>query len=82
MVEVYPTASRRTERSYPPFIWGLLSLILELFGLPHEYTKSGGNAIRIARVVVDAAVSVHIHEVGGVARIRGTEPPIDGDYGI
>ena len=53
-----------------------------LFGLPHIHTKSGRKAIRIVRVVVvDRAVGVHIHEVSGVARIRGTEPPIDGDTG-
>ena len=42
--------------------------------------KAGREAERIVRVVVvDCAVGVHIHEIVGVARIRGTEPPISGD---
>ena len=53
-----------------------------LFGLPHIHTKSGRKAIRvIGVVVVDRAVGVHIHEIVGVAGIRGTEPPINGDTG-
>ena len=72
--------ARPSERLYSPFIWGLLSLREELFGLPRVNIKSGRDTIRITRVVVvDRAVVVHIHEVRGVARIRGTEPPIDGE---
>ena len=47
---------------------------------PVSNIKSGRKAIRVVGiVVVDRAVSVHIHEIVGVARIRGTEPPIGGD---
>ena len=47
---------------------------------PVSNIKSGRKAIRVVGiVVVDRAVGVHIHEIVGVARIRGTEPPIGGD---
>ena len=63
-----------------PFYMGLLSLREELFGLPRVDIKSGREAEGIVRVVVvDCPVGVHIHEIVGVARIRGTEPPISGD---
>ena len=72
--------ARPSERLYSPFIWGLLSLSEELFGLPRVDIKSGREAEGIVRVVVvDCPVGVHIHEIVGVARIRGTEPPISGD---
>ena len=71
--------ARPSERLYSPFIWGLLSLREELFGLPRVDIKSGREAEGIVRVVVDCPVGVHIHEIVGVARIRRTEPPISGD---
>ena len=70
--------ARPSERLYSPFIWGLLSLREELFGLPRVDIKSGREAEGTV-VVVDCPVGVHIHEIVGVARIRGTEPPISGD---
>ena len=43
------------------------------------YAKAGREAEGIGRgAVVDCPVGVHIHETAGVARIRGTEPPISG----
>ena len=47
--------------------------------LTSSYTKSGRKAEATVRVVVgDCAVWIHIHEKGGVVRIRGTEPPRSG----
>ena len=61
-----------------PFCIGT-AFACRLIGLPYVHTKSGGKAIRVVRVVVvDRAVSIHIHEIRGFAGIRGTEPPING----
>ena len=44
-----------------------------------SYAKAGREADGTVRVaVVDCAAGDHIHETAGVARIRGTEPPING----
>ena len=44
-----------------------------------SYAKAGREAEGIIRdVAVDRAVGVHTHEIGGVARTRGTEPPKSG----
>lgn len=43
------------------------------------YAKAGREAEgKVRGVVVDCAVGVHIHEIGGGARTRGTEPPKSG----
>lgn len=63
-----------------PFCKGAALTRFELFGLAHA--KSRRERERIVRVVVvDRAVCVHIHEIVGVATIRRTEPPINGDTG-
>ena len=60
-----------------PFCIRTALALKELIGL--AYAKSRREPERIVRVVVvDCAVGVHIHEIVGVARIRGTEPPISG----
>lgn len=69
---------------YRRFVLGLhgpreVSLLLKkgLLSTTHESFKIGRNAIRIVRVVVvRVPVVVHITEVGGVARIRRTLPPV------
>lgn len=64
-----------------PFCIRTALALKELIGL--AYAKSRREPERIVRVVVvDCAVGVHIHEIVGVARIRGTEPPISGEAGI
>lgn len=45
----------------------------------HRYTSEGGDAVRVARVVViGAAVTVDITEIVGVAGIRRALPPVIG----
>lgn len=63
-----------------PFCIRTALALKELIGL--AYAKSRREPERIVRVVVvDCAVGIHIHEIVGVARIRGTEPPIIGEAG-
>ena len=79
-VYVCPTARGR-QRGYIPLLYGDCFRSVRSYSVcPRVDIKSGREAEGIVRVVVvDCPVGVHIHEIVGVARIWGTEPPISGD---
>ena len=60
--------------------FSLEAFVCDVVHIRTSYAKAGREAEGSARAdVVDCAVGVqHTHETGGVARNRGTEPPISG----